>query len=104
MRRIVIPQIEFRQAHIMDVLDFLTEASRTGDHDQIGVNFVPLNLGTGNARSEDIVPTITLNLRRVRLFDAVRYVTEVAGLRFRAEDNAVVVYRATAEEDQASAP
>ncbi len=37
------------------------------------------------------VPTITLNLRRITLMEAIRYITEVAGLRFRIEDNVVVI-------------
>ncbi len=37
------------------------------------------------------VPTITLNLRRISLMEAIRYITEVAGLRYRIEDNVVVI-------------
>jgi general secretion pathway protein D len=37
------------------------------------------------------VPTITLNLRRITLMEAIRYITEVAGLNFRIEDNVVVI-------------
>ncbi len=37
------------------------------------------------------VPTITLNLRRISLMEAIRYITEVAGLRHRIEDNVVVI-------------
>jgi general secretion pathway protein D len=37
------------------------------------------------------VNTITLNLRRISLMEAIRYITEVAGLRYRIEDNVVVI-------------
>jgi general secretion pathway protein D len=37
------------------------------------------------------VKTITLNLRRISLLDAVKYITEVAGLKYRLEDNAVII-------------
>ena len=37
------------------------------------------------------VKTITLNLRRISLLDAIKYITEVAGLKFRLEDNAVII-------------
>ncbi len=37
------------------------------------------------------VRTITLNLRRISLLDAIKYITEVAGLKFRVEDNAVII-------------
>lgn len=35
--------------------------------------------------------TITLTLRRVTLLDAIRYVTDVANLKYRVEDNAVII-------------
>lgn len=37
------------------------------------------------------VPTITLNLRRITLLDAIKYITEVADLRYRLEDNVVII-------------
>lgn len=36
-------------------------------------------------------PTITLNLQNVPLRDALRYVTDIAGLKFRVEDRAVLI-------------
>lgn len=37
------------------------------------------------------IRTITLNLRRISLLDAIKYITEVAGLKYRLEDNAVII-------------
>lgn len=34
---------------------------------------------------------ITLNLRRISVYDAIKYITEVAGLKFRIEDRAVII-------------
>lgn len=134
MTRIMIPSIEFRQANIVDVVNFLVEASRAGDEEGSGVNII-LNLsmpgqegaaapepmsadpfgvppaggaatGTGFddlfAEPSGMAPvaapvsgigtrTITLNLRRISLLDAIKYITEVAGLKFRVEDNAVII-------------
>lgn len=129
MEQIIIPSIEFRQANITDVVNFLVEASISGDKvDGTGVNII-LNLNTpgGEAMAapapapaatmgggfgdefgggfDDIaaapaapvsspsagVPTITLNLRRISLLDAVKYITEVARLKFRLEENAVMI-------------
>ncbi len=42
------------------------------------------------------IPAITLNLRRVTLLDAIRYVTEVANLKYRIEENAVIITPANA--------
>lgn len=48
------------------------------------------NLGAAPAGSMG-VKTITLNLRRISLLDAIKYITEVASLKFRIEDNAVII-------------
>jgi type II secretory pathway component GspD/PulD (secretin) len=37
------------------------------------------------------VPTVTLNLRRISLLDAIKYITEVTRLKYRMEDNAVII-------------
>ena len=37
------------------------------------------------------VGSITLNLRRISLLDALKYITEVASLKYRIEENAVIV-------------
>ncbi|HMP72099.1 MAG TPA: hypothetical protein PKE55_02445 [Kiritimatiellia bacterium] len=42
------------------------------------------------------IPAITLNLRRVSLHEAIKYITEVADLKFRLEDNVVIINRADA--------
>lgn len=118
MSKIIIPEIEFRQANIRDVVNFLVEASIAGDPEGHGVNIV-LNL-PGTAAEEvapppepeelpifgeeelvpaptpspaegAAVPTITLNLRRISLLDALKIITEVAGLRYRIEGNVVVI-------------
>lgn len=37
------------------------------------------------------IPLITLQLRNILLMDAIRYITEVTNLKYRIEDNAVVI-------------
>lgn len=133
MEKIVIPSIEFRQANITDVVNFLVEASIAGDPEKSGVNIIlNLNIPGGGASSaaptpaaapapmddpfgfggdfgdggfaapqsapaQDFssgssgVPTITLNLRRISLLDAIKYITEVARLKYRLEENAVMI-------------
>jgi len=117
MERIIIPAIEFRQANINDVINFLVEESIKQDTaDNSGVNIIlhmtipggetaaapapsldenpfggeSLDVDTGGGVSSS-TPTITLNLRRISLLDAIRYITEVAQLKFRLEGNAVII-------------
>jgi general secretion pathway protein D len=146
MEAIVIPSIEFRQANIVDVIDFLREASSAADPSGVGVNIISkipegrAGGGGGASSSEpepfaapaddfdpwadlsfdaeqpergrgtdsragggtvsSSIPTITLNLRRVSLMDAIKYVTEVAGLKYRLEKNVVIITPADAVEGQ----
>ncbi len=123
MKTIVIPAVEFRQANINDVVNFLVEASLAADPEKEGVNII-LNLGQGSGGAPPPAPAppaapphdqggvgrenigrgqavgasppppgghITLNLRRISMLDAIKYITEVAGLKYRIEDSAVII-------------
>jgi len=115
MESIIIPQLSFRQANIEDVVDFLVTNSVSGDPEGTGVNII-LKIDGGSGAAVDVpaaapadafgesdaafdaapvasssVPTISLNLRRITLLDAIKYVTEVADLRYRLEENVVII-------------
>lgn len=129
MQKIIIPSLEFRQANIADVVNYLVDASITADPDKEGVNII-LNLGESGGSSAAAAPAassssgfedewgfgeddfgasassgssfsggtggvtpITLNLRRISMLDAIKYITEVAGLKYRVEDTAVIITR-----------
>ncbi len=122
MKNITIPSIDFRLANIVDVVEFLVDASRSADQEGDGVNII-LHLGSavsaaapakpanetdffgdgflmedtppesnaGDLAGMEDVPPITLSLKRVTLFDAIKYVTEVSGLKYRVEENVVII-------------
>ena len=128
MQKIIIPSLEFRQANIADVVNYLVDASISADPEKEGVNII-LNLGDSGASaaapaasapasdgfddwgdfggddfgssssssfssgSSGGVTPITLNLRRISMLDAIKYITEVAGLKYRVEDTAVIITR-----------
>ncbi len=121
MKDIVVPEIEFRQANINDVIDFLQQASRDydtaeKDENKRGVNII-LNLGSKTesapAASSDVqsddpfadttsvdtsssdngggVPLITFSARNISLLEALKLVTKVANLKYRIEDSVVMI-------------
>lgn len=121
MKKIEIPEIDFRQANIHDVVSFLQGASVEFEQvpegvDQLrrGVNII-LNLGTGEpsaaARPVEMdqfgfgtdfgqpdadapggdVPLITFSARYISLYEALRLVTQIAGLKFRVEGSVVMI-------------
>lgn len=137
MESIIIPIIDFRQANINDVINYLRDESVKQDKDGVGVNIIlnPNVLGgsapaaaapapaapaadpfaAGGGGFDDFggggfddfgaqpaqdfaapasaagVPTITLTLRRISLLDAIKYITEVARLKYRLEENVVMI-------------
>ena len=116
MERITIPEVEFRQANIVDVIGWLGDASRENDRDDVpveerGVNFV-LDLGipasdTGSAAASDDpwgaaaeapasssdggVPPLTIKAYNQKLSDILDLITDMAGLKSQVKGNIVMV-------------
>lgn len=123
MQKIIIPEIDFRQANIHDVIDFLQEQSVLADPEpdptgRKGVNII-LHIGeTGGGQAprasaadpfadaiEDVglgaaseVPMITFTARYISLLEALKIVTKVADLKFRIEESVVMIVPLNAAE------
>jgi RNA polymerase sigma factor (sigma-70 family) len=78
MSKIMLPEIDFRQAELRDVI-------RTLQQGQKDVN-VRLNLGDG-----DVPPLITFSAKQISLLEAIKIVTKIAGLTYRITDDAVII-------------
>lgn len=89
LRSIVIPQIQFVDATIDEALEYLRlrafELDTDPDPNTRGVNIV---LQPGAA---DAAPRITLDVRQVPLAEALRYITDLAGLSYQIDAFAVIV-------------
>ena len=109
MKAIKIPEIDFRQANINDVMKFLQDASIEFDEvskegETKGLNMI-LNLAAGpqpvpqsddpfvaaTAAAGDDVPLITFSARYLDLYEALRIVTEVANLKFKISESGVIM-------------
>lgn len=109
LNRIIIPRIDFRDATVRQAVTFLQQRSReleTSDDGQRGINIV-LKLPTApppaaategsllDAPSQAPAPTadsrITLSLANVPLYEALRYVATLAGLKVKVEPFAVSI-------------
>jgi general secretion pathway protein D len=114
LNEIIIPEINYREAVVSDVITFLSEESRRLDPQKAGVNIVlsagvaappstptptpPAGGATGTGTGGETPPSsevegrkITLSLRDVPLIDALKYVTTLAELKYRIEPSAVIV-------------
>ena len=121
MKKIVIDEIEFRQANMHDVVDFLNKRSRdcdksTDDDTKKGVNII-LNLGPTTAATpaatpaktggDDVfgapaegekgaggssgTPEVTFSARYITLYNALKIITSVAGLKWRVDGEVVMI-------------
>ncbi len=90
MAKIIFPQVQFSGASIEEAIEFLRIKSKdldnfTTDPTKRGVNLI---LKQGAAAS---TATITLDLRDVPMVEALKYITELAGMKYKIEPFAVVV-------------
>ena len=87
LKEIVIPDLSFRQADVQGALTFLRVRSKELDPEKNGVNI----LSAFPAGDSSAQLSLTLELRNVSLYDALRYCCEAAGITMRIDDNAVVL-------------
>ncbi len=116
LNSIVIPQLDFRAANIHDVINYIDQQAQAADKEspesERGVNIV-LNLQRPGAAVTTAapaaqadpfamtaepaagaaagVPTVTLTLRNVYLLDAIKFITEMTGLKYRVENDVLVI-------------
>jgi len=93
LQEIVIPKIEFEEATLKEVIAFLRQQACELDPDGIGVNLfvklAPKSQAAGGRQPQ--APTFTMNMQKVTLGEAIRYVCLAGGLNFRVESDAVVI-------------
>lgn len=85
LRTLVVPKVQFTDATLDEVMDYLRLTSRNIDPTGRGVDFI-INL-EAEARNRKL----SLNLNNLPLEELVRYVTQNAGATYRIEPNAVVI-------------
>ncbi|MFN0078864.1 MAG: tetratricopeptide repeat protein [Prosthecobacter sp.] len=90
MRHIIFPTVQFRGATIEEAIEYLRVKSRDLDTftDASGTKGVNILLRTGDAPSN---ASISLDLKDVPMSEALRYVTELAQMRYKVEAHAVLV-------------
>ncbi len=85
VRETVVPRVEYRDEGVDRAFEHLSNRSRELDPEGRGINIIY------RGPDGDAAPRITLSLRRISLYEAIRYITQVAGLHYRIDDNAVFI-------------
>lgn len=90
MNKIIFPTVQFEGATIEEAVEYLRIKSRDLDTftDKSGVKGVNIILRMGDAPSN---ASISLDLKDVPMAEALRYVTELAQMKYKVEAHAVLV-------------
>ncbi|MCB1225576.1 MAG: hypothetical protein KDK99_07195 [Verrucomicrobiales bacterium] len=89
MQEIILPKVEFSGTTIEEAVQTLRRDSIKADPAGIGI---PIRIETGDT---PIVASISLSLEDIPLQEALRYTTELAGMKYRIRDGAVIVVPVT---------
>lgn len=89
MNKIIFPSIQFRDATIEEAIEYLRVKSRDLDGDSnSALRGVSMILRMGDTPSN---ARITLDLKDVPMSEALRYVTELAQMKYKVEPHAVLI-------------
>jgi len=94
MKQIRLPSVKLQGASVEEAIEFLRRNGR--DLDQVESN--PARKGINIILKSGETPSnakITLDLKDVPMEEALRYVTELAGMKYKVENNAVVIVPVT---------
>ena len=83
----MIRDLNVRDTPVTDVIEILRTESAKVSGDKAAINFV------WQAPESSKAAKLTLNLHNIPLADMLKYVTESAGLRYRTDAHAVVIYK-----------
>ncbi len=90
MNRIIFPQVQFSGASLEEAIEFLRVKSRDLDTQEMdparkGVNII---LNTGDT---PVTSSISIDLTNVPMSEALRYITDLAGMKYKVDAYAVQV-------------
>jgi hypothetical protein len=94
----MISELNVRDVTVTDVIEILRAESAKASADKTAINFV------WQAPEASKAAKVTLNLHNIPLGDVLKYVTESAGLRYRTDAHAIVIYKPLPTVPKESAP
>jgi len=86
LKSITIEHAQFQETELQQVLPFFAEKIKKLDPKKEGVNLVLANQPSFDAKKV----VITLELKNVSAYDALKYTAQAAGLRMQVDENAIV--------------
>jgi len=89
LEQIIFAEVNFRDAEPADIIEHVRLAAEKA----ASTNLPPVNV-VWMVPAETKLPRVTLSLKNVPALEVLRYTTMAAGLKYRVEDHAVVIYPA----------
>jgi hypothetical protein len=86
LSRIILPEVNFAEAPLGDVMDYFTSRAQEISKGEVIVNF--LYKGSSEDRAKTL---ITLSLRNVPMSEAIKYVGQLSRCRIKYEPHAVII-------------
>ncbi len=86
LETMIIPKIDFEDASISSVITYLNRESKIADTEGKGINII-MRLSNTQPRPKGI----TLQLDDVPIGEIINYVCKAAGLKYRIEDEAIII-------------
>ena len=87
LKRLIIREVNFQRAAPASVIEWLRSESAKLTADKVPLNFVWM------VPEDTKLKPVTLTLKQVPLLDVVRYATQAAGLKYRVEPHAIVIFK-----------
>jgi predicted Zn-dependent protease len=87
LEQMVIPQVSFSNANPKDIVDYLARETSKLSPDKSAINFVWL------VPAEVKLATVTVDRENTTLADILNEIARIAGLKYRVEAHAVVLYK-----------
>lgn len=94
LRRLIVPRVAFEGAEIDEVASFLRAQVGQLEPGRTPINFIP-RIEANTPKSD-----VSLSLENVPMYDVVKYAAQVANLKFRIEEYAVLFLPLTETGDQ----
>ena len=91
MNSLIIPTVQFNGATIGEAIAYLREKSRELDTSPAPAGVKGVNIILRGGDDTPLPPVISLGLKDVPLHDALRYVTELAQMKYKVEADSVLV-------------
>ncbi len=87
LQKLIFDDIEFEEATISSVISYLSARSKQVDSEGLGINLV-LQMTPDEAAK---VPKVNMSFERIPMSEAIRYLCQSSGLKYRVEDKAILI-------------